>query len=75
MADESSIVASEVLNTHDMTVKLLKKKGSERMTIEKTLEHEWIKKYAKEDILENKKKSNDNAGKAFEIYSSVGENK
>ena len=27
LADESSIVASEVLNTHDMTVKLLKKKG------------------------------------------------
>ena len=59
----------------DFVKKLLKKKGSERMTIEKTLEHEWIKKYAKEDILENKKKSNDNAGKAFEIYSSVGENK
>ena len=59
----------------DFVKKLLKKKGCDRMTIEKTLEHEWIKKYAKDKILENREKSKDNAGKAFEIYSSVGENK
>ena len=59
----------------DFVKKLLKKKGNERMTIEETLDHEWIKKYAKEKILEKRNKSKDNASKVFETYSSVGENK
>ena len=52
----------------DFTKRLLEKKAKNRMDIKQALEHDWIKKYSKNEIIEDRKK---NDGDKFMAYSSV----
>ena len=54
----------------DFTKRLLEKKAKNRMDINQALQHDWIKKYSKNEIIEDRKK-NDDGGDKFMAYSSV----
>ena len=53
----------------DFVKKLLEKDPMERMNIKQALEHEWIKKYAKNDLTEIRRSVQNKSN--FEIYTSV----
>ena len=54
----------------DFTKRLLAKKAKNRMNIKEALEHDWIKKYSKNDIIEDRK-NNEGVEDKFQAYSSV----
>ena len=54
----------------DFVKKLLEKDPTKRMNIKQALEHEWIKKYSKDDLMEIRQGNIENKSN-FEIYTSV----
>ena len=54
----------------DFIKRLLEKDQNKRMTIKEALEHKWIKMYDTNKFTE-RRKSDGNSGKDFELYSSI----